>query len=153
MECVKCVCVWYGAVQETRRWGVGRGLAPGYWKGGVVCYVYVSCRSGFFVYIGRSMYLLYCAMPIPQHLKCTQCSILLQPYRYLIPTVYLFMQISQIQTCLCVVQHGFVSTSPAFLRSSASHSAGPHGRLAKKAMNRAPIAGGLGFRHNLHSSL
>ena len=33
-------------------------------------------------------------------------------------------------TCLCVVVGpGFVSVSPAFMRSSASHSAGPHGRL------------------------
>ena len=30
-----------------------------------------------------------------------------------------------------VVGHGLVSTSPDFIRSSASHPAGPHGRLAK----------------------
>ena len=42
-------------------------------------------------------------------------------------------QISQIQTCMCVVVGpGFVSTSPAFMRDSASHPAGPHGRLAPK---------------------
>ena len=40
------------------------------------------------------------------------------PYGYLIPNMY-----------LCdVVGPGFVSTSPAFIRSSASHSEGPHGR-------------------------
>ena len=40
------------------------------------------------------------------------------PYRYLLPNVYL--QISQIQTCLCVVVGlGFVLTSPALKRSSA----------------------------------
>ena len=33
---------------------------------------------------------MYCARRIPEHLRCTQCSILL-PYRYLLPTVYLFM--------------------------------------------------------------
>ena len=53
-------------------------------------------------------------------------------YEYLLPTVYA-MCISQIQTCLCVVVGpGFISTSPAFIRSSASHPVGPHGRLAQK---------------------
>ena len=42
-------------------------------------------------------------------------------------------QISQIQTCLRVlVGPGLVSTSPAFMRSIASHPAGPLGRLAQK---------------------
>ena len=45
---------------------------------------------------------------------------------------------------------GLVSTSPAFVSSSASHSAGPH---APKPVNRAPIAGGGEVRHNLYSSL
>ena len=45
---------------------------------------------------------------------------------------------------------GLVSTSPAFVSSSASHSAGPH---VQKTVNRAPIAGGGEVRHNLHSSL
>ena len=37
------------------------------------------------------------------------------------------------QTCLCVVvRPGFVSTSPNFMRTSASQPAGPHGRLAQK---------------------
>ena len=40
-----------------------------------------------------------------------------------------------------VVRPGLVSTSPAFVRSSASHVAGPHGQLAQKTVNRAPIAG------------
>ena len=44
---------------------------------------------------------------------------------------------------LCVVVGpGLVSTSPAFMRSIASHPAGPHGRLAKNG-NRAPMAGGV----------
>ena len=51
-----------------------------------------------------------------------------------------------------VVGPGFVSTSPTFIRNSASHPAGRHGRFAKK-VNQAPIAGGRRFRHNLHSSL
>ena len=43
----------------------------------------------------------------------------------------------QIQTRLCdVVGPGFVSTSPVFMRSSASQPSGPHGRLAQKTVNR-----------------
>ena len=42
-------------------------------------------------------------------------------------------QISQINTCLrVVVGPGLVSTSPAFMRSIASHPAGQHVRLAQK---------------------
>ena len=66
------------------------------------------------------------------------------PHGYLLPTMYLFMQISQIQTCLCVVVGPeFVSTLPVFMRHSASHPAGPHGWFA----------GNGRFRHNLQSSL
>ena len=77
-------------------------------------------------------------------------------YGYLLPTLpcICLWQISQIQTCLCVVvEPGFVSTSPTFVRSSASQPLGPHGLLAKKTVNRALIAGSGRFRHNLHSSL
>ena len=46
-------------------------------------------------------------------------------------------QISQIQTCLReVVGPGLVSTSPAFMRSSASHPAGLHGQLVQKIVIR-----------------
>ena len=45
-----------------------------------------------------------------------------------------------------------VSTSPAFVKSSAYHPAGPHDRLPK-TVNQAPISGGGKVRHNLHSSL
>ena len=37
-----------------------------------------------------------------------------------------------------------VSTSPAFMRSSASHPTGSHGRLAPKTRNRTHIRGGGG---------
>ena len=48
-----------------------------------------------------------------------------------LPCIYLW-QISQIQTCLCVViGPRFVSTSSAFMRSIASYPAGPHGRPAQ----------------------
>ena len=68
---------------------------------------------------------VYCARWLPAHLRCTQCSILL----YLINICFLpcigLWQISQIQTCLRVfVGPGFVSTSPAFMRSSTSHPCG-----------------------------
>ena len=77
------------------------------------------------------------------------------PYGYLLSDMYLFMaDLSQIQTFLFkVVGPGLVSTSPAFVSSSASHPAGPHGRHTQKTVNRAPIAGGGEVRHNLHSSL
>ena len=69
---------------------------------------------------------VYCT----RRLRCTQCTILV----YLINICFLpcLWQISQIQTCLCVVVGpGFVSTSSAFM-SSASHPAGPHGRFSQK---------------------
>ena len=54
-------------------------------------------------------------------------------YGYLLPNMYLFIETSQIQTRLSsVVGPGLVSTSPAFVRSSASHPVGPHVRLAPK---------------------
>ena len=58
------------------------------------------------------------------------------PYGYLLPSVYLFMADIDIQTCLCVfVGPGFVS---AFMRSSASHPAVPHDRLAQKNSKSGP---------------
>ena len=97
---------------------------------------------------------MYCAWRIPAHLRCTQCSILLHLMDICFLTCICLWQISQIQTFLFkVVGPGLVSTSPAFVSSSASHPAGPHGRHAQKTVNRAPIAGGGGVRHNLHKQL
>ena len=68
---------------------------------------------------------VYCARRIPAHLRCTQCSVLLHLIDICFLTCIYQWQISQIRTCLCVfVGPGFVSTSPAFIRSSTSHSAG-----------------------------
>ena len=54
------------------------------------------------------------------------------PYRYLLPKMYLYSQISQILNSLdVVVAPGLVSTSPAFMRSSASHPADLYDRLAQ----------------------
>ena len=78
---------------------------------------------------------VYCSWLIPAHPRCTQCSIMLYLMDVcLLPSICFFVwQISQIQTCLCVVVGpGFVTTSPAFMRGSASHPADPHDRLAKK---------------------
>ena len=97
---------------------------------------------------------VYCAWRIPAHLRYTQCSILLHLMDICFLTCICLWHISQIQTCLFkVVGPGLVSTSPAFVSSSASYPAGPHGRHAQKTVNWAPIAGGGIDRHNLHSSL
>ena len=72
-------------------------------------------------------------------------------YRYLLPNLYLSVADIAIQTCLRVLGGpGLVSTSSAFMRSIASHPAGPHGWLVKQNSNRAPIAGGVRGRHNLY---
>ena len=124
-DCWTCVCVWL----RWCRWGVGRGLEPG--SGGVGwCYVCVSLGSLCRWQVHVS---LYCAWRIPAHLRCTQCSILFHLMDICFLTCICLWQILQIQTRVFnVVVPGLVSTSPAFVRSSASHPAGPHGRLAKK---------------------
>ena len=67
-------------------------------------------------------------------------------YRHLLPTVYLFMADITNPDFLCVVVGPeFVSTSPALMRSSASHPACPHDRLAPKNGKSGPIAGVRGF--------
>ena len=75
---------------------------------------------------------VYCAWWIPAHLRCTQCSILLHLMDICFLTCICLWHISQIQTFLFKdVGPGLVSTSPAFVSSSASHPAGPHGRHAQ----------------------
>ena len=75
-------------------------------------------KSGFFVLMAG---------------RCTQCSVLLQLIDIFFLTCICLWQLSQIQTCLRVfVGPGFVSTSPAFMRSSTSNSAGSHDWLAQK---------------------
>ena len=68
---------------------------------------------------------VYCAWRIPAHLRCTQCSIFVAPYGYLLSDMYLFM-VDIKHPDLFVFGPGLVSTSPAFVSSSASHAAGPH---------------------------
>ena len=94
---------------------------------------------------------MYCAWRIPAHLRYTQCSFLLHLMDICFLTCICLWQISQIQTFLFkVVGPGLVSTSPAFVSSSASHPAGPHGRHAQKNVNRAPITGELSCAIPLH---
>ena len=91
MECVKCVCVWLGAVYKRIGFGLYQSCGNmgsvgcvfglrwcGWYRWERVvwrCYVCVSCQSGLFVQVQVSV---YCARRIPAHLRCTQCSILLQ---------------------------------------------------------------------------
>ena len=76
------------------------------------------------------------------------------PYRYLLPTTYLFMaDIRNPDFLFVVIGPEFVSTSLAFTRSNASHAAGPHDRLSPKTVNLDPIDGGERLRHNIHISL
>ena len=71
---------------------------------------------------------MYCAWRISAHLRCTQCSILLRLMDICFLTCICLWQISQIQTCLFkVVGPGLVWISPAFVSSSTSNPAGPHG--------------------------
>ena len=65
------------------------------------------------------------------------------PYGYLLPTVYLFM--ADMANLFVFVGPGFVSTSPAFMRCSSSHPAGPHGGLPEKRKIRPPMLGADGL--------
>ena len=87
---------------------------------------------------------VYCAWRIPGHRGCSLCSLLLHLMDICFLPCICLWQISQIQTCLCVVVWpGFVSTSPAFMRSSATHPVGPHDRHApKNGKLGPPISGG-----------
>ena len=92
-------------------WGVRR-----VWKGGVVCV------SSDYLCRWQVQVSVYCAWRILAHLRCTQYSILVHLMDICFLQCICLWQILQIQTCLCVfVGPGFVSTSPTFMRSSASH--------------------------------
>ena len=88
---------------------------------------------------------VYCARRIPAHLKCTQCSILMNLFDICFLSCICLWQISKIKTCLCVVGPGFVLTSPGFMMSSAIHPVGAQCGIAQNTLNRAPIAGGGGL--------
>ena len=97
---------------------------------------------------------VYCAWRIPAHLRYTQCSILLHLMDICFLTCICLWQISQIQTFLFkVVGPGLVSTSPAFVSSSASHPAGPHGWHAQKTVIRWGRGGSTQFAQQLESAV
>ena len=71
---------------------------------------------------------------------------LVAPYLYLLPTIYLFMaDITNTDLFVCGCRTWMCSTSPAFVRSSASHTAGPHGRFAQKRSIGNSLVGAGGF--------
>ena len=143
-----CLCFGCGGVGGVGgEWVGGLDQGPDRW-GGVMSELGVSLDSLCRWQVQVSV---YCTWRIPAHLRCTQCSILLHLMDICFLTCICLWQISQIQTLLFkVVGPGLVSTSPAFASNSASHPAGPHGRHARKTVNRDPIAE---VRHNLHSRL
>ena len=102
------------------------------------------CRRQVQVYV-------YCAWRIPAHLRCTQCSILMHLMDICFLTCICLWQISQIQTFLFrVVGPGLVSTSPAFVRNSASHPAAPHDWHAQKTVKNG---GSTQFAQQLESAV
>ena len=118
---------------------LGHGL--GGWGGVMsVCVVSLDFQCRWQVQVS-----VYCARLIPAHLRCTQGSFMLHLIDICFLTCICLWQISQIQNCLrVVVGPGLDSTSPAFMRSIASHTAGPHGRLAKKTVIGPPLLGAGG---------
>ena len=76
------------------------------------------------------------------------------PYGYLLSDMYLFMADITNPDFLVLSCRTWIGLDiTRFCEQQRSHPAGPHGRLAQKTVNRAPIAGGGEVRHNLHSSL
>ena len=111
------------------KWGVDSGIGPGCegW-GGIMSILVVSLDSLCRWQVQVSVYF---DRRIPTHLRCTQCSIMVHLIDICFLSCICLWQISQIHTCVCVVVGpGFVST-PAFMRSSASHPSDPHGRFVK----------------------
>ena len=93
-----------------------------------------------------------CVWRIPAHLRCTQCSILLHLMDICFLTCICLWQISQIQTLLFkVVGPGLVSTSPAFVSSSASHPAGP--KNGKSGPHRWGRGGSTQFAQQLETTV
>ena len=110
------------------------------------CCVSVSTERGCAVCIWQVKVFVYCARRMPAHLRCAQCAILLHLIDISFLPYICLWQISQIQTGLCVVvKPGFVSTAPAFMRSSTIHPVGAYDRFS--------ILGGGRRRKNLLSGL
>ena len=116
------------------------GLGLGGWGGVMsVCIVSLDSMCRWQVRVS-----VYCARLIPAHLRCTQCSILWHLIDICFLTCICLWQISEYSYLRVVVEPGLVSTSPAFMRSTASHPVGPHGRLAQKMVIGLPLLGAGG---------
>ena len=133
--CVLVAVVWV----VLGEWVSGLCQGLGGWGGVMsVCVVSLDYLCSWQVQVS-----VYCARRIPVHLRFIQCSILLHLIDIFLTCICLW-QILQIQTCLrVVVGPRLVSPSPVFMRSIASHPAGPHDRLVKNG-NRAPMLGAGG---------
>ena len=136
-----CLCLGCGGV-DGREWV--RGLYQGRERwGGVISMWGVSLDSLCRLQVQVSV---YCASRMSAHLRCTLCSIMLPLIDICFQPCIRLWQMSQIQTCLCVVVGpGFVSTPPAFKRSSASHPAVRMAGFPKKTVIRNHMAGVEGF--------
>ena len=102
--------------------------------GGVM---YVCVVVWFLCVDGRSRYLysVYCTRRIPAHLRCTQCSIMLDHIDIGFLTYICLWQISQVQTCLrVVVGPGLVSTLPEKQCQPSSGSARPFHSILRSAI-------------------
>ena len=130
------MCLCFGCGGVGGEWVGGLDQSLGGWCGVMsVCVVSLDylCRWQVQLYV-------YCARRISAHLRCTQCSILLHLIDLCFLICICLWHISQIQTCLSVVVGpSLVSTSRAFMRSIASHPAGPPGRLVPKTLIGPPL--------------
>ena len=117
-------------------WGVGGRLGPGSGRvgwGGVTSACVASLNYLCWWQVQVSV---YCVRRIPAHFRCTHCSMLLHLIDICFLTCIYLWQISQIQTCLCVVVGpGLVSTSPAFMRRIASRTSGPNAYACSATSN------------------
>ena len=127
-----CVCFVFSGVGEEWVGGFGQGLVE--WRVVMsVCVVSLDYLCGWQVQVSEY---------IPAYLRCTQCLILLHRIDICFLTCICLWQISQIQTCLCVVVGpGLVSTLSDFMRIIARNQAGPHGRFAKNTVIGPPLLG------------
>ena len=145
LDVCRCLgCGGVGGVGGEWLWWLDQGLE---WWGGVIIVLVVSLYSLCRWQVQVSV---YCDRRIHTQIKYTQYSILLHLIDICFLPCICLWQILQFQTCLCVVVGPrFASTSPAFMRSRASHPEGPHGRLVpphhKTYKSAHPLLGSGGF--------
>ena len=86
---------------------------------------------------------VYCSWRIPAHLRCTQCSTLLNLMDICIITCMCLLQISQ--TCLCVCRTFICLDIIRFYEEQRQPSIWFAWPTCPKTLNRVPIAGSGGF--------